>query len=201
MKKWVFLLAFFFTLAVSFQQASAVSLDLLPASQTVAIGDSPTVDLFVSGLTAGGPPSVDWFDIDIGFGDPGNTLTFDSLEFGPFLGDPSDSTQTTASFTLFAGFVGVAEDSLLAPAGLHALQPSEFSLATLTFIGSNVGSTTIVGDLYVLKDTAGNKLIHEFGPVGSAFVNVVPVHEPTTILLVGCGLIGLAAFSRKLRKG
>jgi hypothetical protein len=53
----------------------------------------------------------------------------------------------------------------------------------------------------VLQDTAGNKLIHEFGPVGSAFVNVVAAREPATILLVGCGLIGLAMFSRKLGKG
>jgi hypothetical protein len=102
MKKWVLLLAFFFTVALSFQQASAVSLDLLPASQTVAIGDSLTVDLFVSGLNAGGPPSVDWFDIDIVFWDPGNSLTFHSLEFGPFFRRPLRPDTDNCQFYTFS---------------------------------------------------------------------------------------------------
>jgi hypothetical protein len=47
------------------------------------------------------------------------------------------------------------------------------TLVKLTFKAKQVGSYTINGDLYLLKDESGNDLIHVFGPVGSAIVNVI----------------------------
>jgi hypothetical protein len=197
MKKLVFLMILC-SIVLAFSTASAVSLDLLPSSQTVVLGESFSVDLVISGLTAGGSPSLSEFDIDLTFGDPTNILTFDSLEFGLFLGDPLDATETSTSVLIVPGsFVGLSEDSLLSAAALDALQPSSFSLATLTFIGSNVGTMTIGGDLFELLDTSGSALIHTFGPVGSASITVSPVPEPSTMLLLGSGLIGLAAYRRR----
>lgn len=175
MKRLVFGAFLFCFVTGAFTHASGeVTLDLLPASQTVAVGQPVTVELVVSGLTQGGAPSVDRFDIDVTYGDPANALSFANLEFGPFLGDPSNPAETSTSFFDSPGqFVGMSEESLLQASILHALQPSEFTLAVLTFTADNEGSTVISGDLYVLLDTAGTALIHTFGPVGSAGVTVV----------------------------
>jgi hypothetical protein len=192
MKKIVFVAFLFCSVVASFTHASGdVALDLLPASQTVAVGEPVTVELVVSGLTQGGAPSVDYFDIDVSYGDPGNVLSFANLEFGPFLGDPSDPAETSVSFFDSPGqFVGMSENSLLQASALHALQPSEFPLATLTFTANSEGSTILSGDLYVLQDTSGAALIHTFGPVGSASVTVVAASSCAGSAAASVGPVG-----------
>ena len=88
------------------------------------------VDIVVSGLAPGGPPSLGAFDLAVGF-EPTSLLPL-TVEFGPFLGDPASSEAIT-SVTVSPGTVELGEVSLLLPAQLDALQPATFTLATLAF--------------------------------------------------------------------
>ncbi len=202
MKRLVFFAFLLCSVAAAFTHASGdVALDLLPTSQTVAVGEPVTVELVVSGLTQGGAPSVDYFDIDVSYGDPGNVLSFANLEFGPFLGDPSDPAETSTSFFDSPGqFVGMSQNSLLPASVLHALQPSEFALATLTFTANSEGSTILSGDLYVLQDTSGAALIHTFGPVGSASVAVVATSSCAGSAAASAGPVGSGVGTQALAK-
>jgi hypothetical protein len=88
------------------------------------------VDVVVSGLPPGGPPSLGAFDLLIGF-DP-TSLSPLTVEFGPLLGDPA-SFEAITSVTVLPATIAVAEASLLLPSELDALQPASFTLATLAF--------------------------------------------------------------------
>lgn len=175
MKRLISLLALLLSITFVGSQALAATLDFVPSSQTVKLGSEVVVYLHVSGLTPGTSfdPAVGRFDIDVLYGDLNQTLIFDSVVIGPQLGDPNDSSETDVSFQEYEGFVWVAEESLLSPAELDALQGRAVTLVTLKFRAYNVGSVTIGGDLYSLKDQFGNNLLPTFGPVGLATVNVV----------------------------
>ena len=64
----------------------AVTISLEPTSQNIFVGDIATVDVNISNLGDFSPDSLGAFDLDITY--DANLLTFDSLDFGTFLGDP-----------------------------------------------------------------------------------------------------------------
>jgi len=107
--------------------AWAVSVDLVPSSPTVSPGDAVDVDVVVSGLAVGGPPSVGSFDLDVSF-DP-TVLMPTGVTFGLLLGDP-DLFEALVDATVLASAVTIAEVSLLSPTELDALLPSTFTLAS-----------------------------------------------------------------------
>ena len=159
---------------------AGVHLNLFPSAPTVTPGDLLSVDVFISGLGNGVPPSVGAFDLDIAF-DPG-ILTPIAVVFGPFLGDPSLFEALVSTDFSIPGIADIAETSLLHSAELDALQPSNFSLATLTFaaIGSGQSLLSFVGDVRV-DDAFGIKLA---------------IPEPGTALLLALGLLALLQFTR-----
>jgi hypothetical protein len=181
-------------MAVTFNPGIAATLAIVPSSDTYIVGDSIQVNLVVSDLTAGGPPSVGEFDMDITF-EP--ELDFHSFELGNFLGDPNDSTVTETSSDLFGPFLNLFERSLLTPSALDALQPSSFTLATITFEAVVEGFTNIEGDIYGFLDAFGDDLIDVHGPVGGTEIIINPVPVPPTLLLLASGMVGLAVLKRK----
>jgi hypothetical protein len=195
MKKLIYLVLITAGMAATFNPAIAATLTIVPSSDTYVVGDSVQVDLVVSDLTAGGPPSVGEFDIDITF-EP--ELDFLSLEFGTFLGNPDDSTETEASSDLFGPFLNLFERSGLTPSALDALQPPTFTLATITFEAVMQGLTNIEGDIYAFWDTFGDDLITAHGPVGGAEIAINPVPVPPALLLLASGIAGLAGLKRNL---
>jgi hypothetical protein len=194
MKKYFILIFLLLSMGITLNPAAAAGLALVPSSDTIVVGDSLQVDLIVSDLTAGGPPSVGEFDIDITF-EP--ELALISYEFGNFLGDPNDPAETEISSDRFGPFLNLYEKSLLSPSNLDALQPANFTLATITFEAAMKGFTNIEGDLYALLDVLGDDLIEAHGPVEGAEIIVNPVPIPSAWLLLGSGMTALGLIRRK----
>jgi hypothetical protein len=168
---------------------------LLPTSLTVTAGQPFQLDLVVSGLGDGTAPSLGGFDVDITFSD---VFTIDptAVVFGALLGDPNNpaETQTTAAL-IGTEVLFLREDSFLSGAALDAMQGSSFSLATLTFTGSSLGTFIFAGD-----DFSGGLFLTDGTTVKPgvdiATVNVIPV--PAAVWLFGSAL-GLLGWMRRNR--
>ena len=132
----------------SSSSVQAISLDFVPSTQQVDIGSTVDVDIVISGLGDFTDPSLGVFDLDVIF-DP-TILSFDSVTFGLLLGDPSLGEAITVEDASTPGTVNLFEVSLLEgdavtcffciPPFLNDLQPSSFTLATLTFDTLSVGT-------------------------------------------------------------
>jgi PEP-CTERM motif len=157
--------------------AFAVFLDLVPSSPTVVAGQSLNVNIIISDLFAGGPPSVGAFDLDVSFDTA--SLSPTGVTFGLFLGVPG--LETLTDFNFFPGVVDLAEVSLLSSAELDALQPSNFSLATLSFNALASGTTTLEFSEIIVDDAFGNLLLGKKIP------------EPSSLWLMMSALVGVPA--------
>lgn len=147
------------TVVMLFQagSASAISIAFVPEFPTVTAGDTLDVAIVISGLPAGGAPSVGTFDLDVKF-DPMVLLPI-GISFGPFLGDPNSlSFETITDSHFFIDVVDLAEVSLLSPTELDALQPSSFSLATLSFSAVGDGDVALEFTEIRVDDAFGIKL-------------------------------------------
>jgi len=176
-KRWIFATALAGILAAP--PAGAISIALLPASADVAVGGGVDVDVVVSGLGAGVPPSLGSYDLDVTF--DASRLTLDSLSFGALLGDSLQSA------VLGAGLVDFAELSLLLPAELDALQPASFSIATLHFTVSAAGASTVAVSQALAGDGFGRPLAID--ALGSATVTGSVVPEPGAAALFALGTL------------
>ena len=155
--------------------ALAVTLEFSPTSQIVDPGKPVTVDVVISGLAAGGPPSVGAFDLDVSFNPA--ILSSTGVTFGHSLGNPGLGEVLTAS-SLVPGVIDFAAVSLLSSEELDALQPARFSLANLAFSPVGVGTSRLTFSQVIVADTFGVTLDTD-SRVGS--VTVVP--EPSSLFL------------------
>ncbi len=175
--------------------AHAALIELQPDSLLAETGDSISLDLVVSGLGSFGPDSLGAFDISVGF-DP-TRLSFTGYSLGDLLGDISLAEAIDTSAGDIGGAVSLTEVSLLSPAGLDALQPDSFVVATLDFDVINL-APSIVTDLSVL---AGAILGDAFGGplsvtgLGSASVTGIPA--PGTVLLLAAAGFGWRVTRRR----
>lgn len=170
--------------------AGGVILKLSPTSQTALPGDNISLDLIISGLNAGGAPSLGDFDLDIAFDT--TKLSFTSYSLGSFLGViPSEADDF--SLGVSGGLINLAEVSYLTPTDLDSLQGSAFTLATLLFhvdvLGSGTSTNVSFSQINALGDGFGNPLVID--AANSAVIsNNVP--EPSSALLILLGLSGLS---------
>jgi hypothetical protein len=146
--------------------AQAVTIDFVPVSQSVSIGNSVEVSVRISGLgvtsDAHDPASsLSAFDLDVCF-DP-TVLSFSMAQFGdPLLGDQLDLfgfggySGVTA---VTSGVVNIFELSLDSPDDLVALQVDSFILATLSFDALAKGVSALDVSINGLGDSVGNPLM------------------------------------------
>jgi hypothetical protein len=116
--------------------AQAITLEFVPSSATIGVGDSLGVALQISGLGDFTAPSLGTFDVTVTF-DP-TVLAFATVTYGdPALGDQLDLAGLGSLTTtmLGVGSVNLLEVSVDSASDLDALQAGAFTLATLTFTG------------------------------------------------------------------
>jgi len=165
---------------------SAAVVSFSPSSQNVALGDSVSVDLRISGL---GDDILSAFDLDISF--DASILDFQSFTFGTGLDTFGLGTLNDAA-DFGGGLVNVFELSFDLDADLEFFQPNDFVLGTFNFDTLSYGTSALDISVIGLAGALGLPLDAE---LRSGSVSVVPV--PAAIWLFGTGLIGLIGFSKR----
>ena len=173
--------AMIFSLGVCSAQANTVS--VLPASQTVNIGDVFAVDIVGTGFTT---------PLDAG----GINLSFDLSVLSPVLASPPDYATFGSSWT--TSFQPVLNGNTLEDIFFFAdTAPSgDFNIVTLWFEAIGTGSSVIDITESQLNPFAGAggalsvKLVD-----GNVTVSTVPV--PAAAWLFGSGMLGLGAIARR----
>lgn len=190
--------AAFLALLVQVPLAHSALIGLQPDSNAAENGDSISLDLVISDLGNFGPDSLGAFDISVGF--DASVMSFTGYSLGGLLGDLSLFEALDLSTGESAGAVNVAEVSLLSALDLNALQPGEFTLATLTFGVSNlaVGATTQFSLVpgATLADGAGTGLQFVEG-APAEITGASPVPVPATPLLLLSALLGWRLLRRR----
>ena len=98
-------------LSIVANPAQAVTLSFNPATQSMAQGGTATVDLNISGLGNFAAPSLGAFLVEVTF--DSSILSFDSVSYGAFLGDPANPIETDIVTTVGTGSVSLDEFSFL----------------------------------------------------------------------------------------
>ena len=184
---------FFLIYITTSQYASAITINIVPDSQTVQVGDAFNLDVVVSGLSSANE-IVSAYDLDISYDT--SILNATAVSFGSYLDSPlypsiQDSVLTNP------GTVNIAELSFLFDDELALQQTDSFTLATLSFdaLMAGVSAIAFVADpVYGIDVKGRNAQILPLG-VNNATVTVnsiINVPEPNTLALMLIALVGLS---------
>jgi hypothetical protein len=121
-------------------EARAISITVLPSTQSISVGGSASVDLVISGLRNFASPSLGAFDLDLTYNL--SVLSASSLTFGSFL--DLGTFGSVQSFDISTpGLIHLDEVSLETSSDLNTFQPDTFTLSTLVFVGLTPGVSSI----------------------------------------------------------
>jgi hypothetical protein len=191
--KYFHLTSLVFTLTLLLLSPSlgeTVTLSINPGVTTIDMGQTFNVEIRINELE----------DIDLGVFDfnvlyDSSILNFTTYTLGTGLGDIGVGDALDLSFgDDAAGTINLAELSLLSDL---STQENTILLATLSFNALTAGNSNLAFGGIILGDFFGDPIVSNFVN-GNVVVNA-PVPEPSTILLFGAGLAGLAAVGRRRR--
>ena len=171
--------------------AEAISLEFVPVSQSIVIGNQVTVDVIASNPDG---TMVGTYDFFVNY-DP-SVLTLNDVVFVTTLGGPSNSIQDDTETPV--GKVNVSELSLLADLTPFQNVTDDILLFSMIFDTNMIGtspltfSENIAGvDGGFLGNESGQPIVLD--SVGKGTINVVPI--PGVIWLMGSGVLVLYGFS------
>ncbi len=164
--------------------AQAITISFEPAAQEVSLGSSVDVDVVISDLGDGAPPSLGAFDLDVGFSP--TVLGFNSLIFGDQL-DILGLGSIQGFSEPMLGTVNLFDVSLDSVADLNSLQAGSFVLAMLNFTALSKGTSGLTITVNDLVDASAAPLVADLQSAS------VSVPEPSGLLLLGIGLFGMLA--------
>ncbi|HPF58612.1 MAG TPA: PEP-CTERM sorting domain-containing protein [Candidatus Competibacteraceae bacterium] len=180
-------------------------IQIVPASPTITVGTTFTLDLVISGLGNQAPDSLSTFDLDVTFD---NTLlgieTTDSdgdFVIDSIILDPSGQLDLFGfgPFGKYAGLIipgllNVFELSSDWPSDLDSLQSDQFTLASITFNALTVGVSTFEITVNSLGDALGDSLEPMLQQPIRTDITVQrgspTIPEPSSGLLIIAGLLG-----------
>lgn len=178
-----------YAVAMLYNQAWAIALSFSPSTSFFDVGDPINVDIIISGMET---DNLAEFSFDINFDD--SILTFDSYALGSELTDPFWGQDDWSLGDLGGGVINLSELSWLWD---FSSQPDTFTLATVSFTGTSLGTSSLSFSNVILGDYWGNSLSADL-ETGT----VSPVPEPATIILLGTGLAaGLVGFRKRFQQG
>ena len=183
MKKMLVSCLTLFVVSIIGTQAWATALSFQPSTSSINVEETLDIDIVISDLDGS---YVGAFDFDIVYDDA--FLAFNTYSLTDNLGDISENdAEDWSAGNLGSGAVNIAEISWLSDL---SFQEDSFILATLSFTGTNVGGSELGFSLVVIGDDLGDRIDVAL-ETGS--INVIaPTPEPTTIILFGIGIIGIA---------
>jgi len=174
--------------------ARAVTITVDPLAGDIGIGELVEVQVAISGLGHLEAPSIGAIDLD---------LFFDSAILSPVdgsLGDPDLGDQldvlglgSLAIATIDVGSINFFELSFDLPADLESLQVGSFVIGSVIFEGLSAGVSALSLSVNSIADAHGDPLLVDT-VVGSS-VTVIP--EPSTILLLAGGVVGIGVHRRR----
>jgi hypothetical protein len=178
--------------------AHASTITFQPTSQTIALGSSTTVNVLISGLSAG--QALGAFDLFVL--NNSSIVSATGVTFGSSLG-PLGGQLTGTTFAL--GSTEGAETSFETTPALLALQASQpFELFQLTYMGVGVGTSSLtLGTPLVLADGSGSFLPLPAPTVIAGSITVTGptavTPEPSSLALLGTGFGTMLMYLRRRR--
>lgn len=188
---WKTALSLLISLHGAAHPASALTIELVPSVSVIEPGAVVAVDVEIAGLGAFEPPSVAGLDLDLAF--DASVLSAIGVTWSASLGSTSLG-EVVSGFAPGTGTVDFFVLSLLPATALDAIQPASFVLATVSFRALSVGVTSLVPTLRSLVDGAGDPLA---ASLVATQIRVVPIPEPTSVILLLAGLALLATLHRR----
>lgn len=172
-----------------------------PSSSLINVGDSINVEIKISGLE--NEVDLGAFDFNLNFDDAILDFTGYTLGTGLNNNDTTGSEDWSSKETS-PGLFNLSEVSFL---GDFSFQDDEFVLATVSFVGKSIGTSTLslsdilLSSAFPLYDANGSPIMEipanaEGGSISVIANSFSAVPEPGTLYLVLMGIIGGLASRR-----